>query len=86
MEPDRQHDSVETKLFTIAELYELRRVLIRLSRSIPPGPSRNVHRQTAASMRALLRDERWLALHTVMDGKNAISHEIQHGRMIAKTG
>jgi hypothetical protein len=75
MESDRQHELVETKLFTMTELYELRRVIIRLARSIPPGPARNEHRKIATSMRALLRDERWLAVHTVRGGKNAISHE-----------
>ena len=56
---------VETKRFTMAELYELRRVIIRHSRSMPPGPARNEHRQIATSMRSLSTDREWLAAHTV---------------------
>jgi hypothetical protein len=56
---------VETKRFTMVELYELRRVIIKHSRSIPPGPARNEHRQIASSMRSLTRNKRWLAVHTV---------------------
>jgi hypothetical protein len=45
MESDRQHELVETKLFTMTELYELRRVIIRLARSIPPAqPVTNIGR------------------------------------------
>jgi hypothetical protein len=60
---DRQH--VETKRYAMAELYELRRVIIKHSRSIPHGPTRNEHRQIATSMRTLSRDRKWLAVHTV---------------------
>ena len=49
----------------MVELYALRRVIIRYSRSIPPGPERNEHRQIANSMRSLARDRKWLAVHTV---------------------
>ena len=57
--------TVENKRYTMAELYELRRVIIKHSRSIPPGPARNEHRQIATSMRSLSRDRDWLAVHTV---------------------
>jgi hypothetical protein len=50
---------------TMAELYELRRVIIKHSRSVPPGPVRNEHRQIASSMRSLSRDKAWLAVLTV---------------------
>jgi hypothetical protein len=60
---DRQ--PVESKRYTMAELYELRRVIIRYSRSFPPGPVRNKHRQIASSMRSLGKDKPWLAAHTV---------------------
>jgi len=56
---------VETKRYTMAELYELRRVIIQHSRSMPPGPARNKHRQIATSMRSLSTDREWLAAHTV---------------------
>ena len=58
-------EAVETKRYTKAELYELRRVIIRHSRSMPPGPARNEHRQLATSMRSLAVDTEWLAAHTV---------------------
>ena len=58
-------EPVETKRYTKAELYELRRVIIRRSRSIPPGPARNEHRKIATSMRSLSADREWLAAHTV---------------------
>ena len=57
--------TVENKRYTMTELYELRRVIIKHSRSIPPGPARNEHRQIATSMRLLSRDRDWLAVHTV---------------------
>ncbi|MBR1144262.1 hypothetical protein [Bradyrhizobium sp. AUGA SZCCT0431] len=60
-----ENNSVETTRYTMAELYELRRLLIRHSRSMPPGPARNEHRQIAASMRSLACDKKWLAAHTV---------------------
>lgn len=56
---------VEERRYTMVELYELRRVIIKYSRSILPGPARNKHRQIAASMRSLTRDRDWLAIHTV---------------------
>jgi hypothetical protein len=60
---DRQ--PVETKRFTMVELYELRRVIIKHSRSILRGPARNEHRQIASSMRSLTKNKRWLATHAV---------------------
>jgi len=49
----------------MAELYELRRIIIMHSRSMPPGPARNEHRQIATLMRLLTCDKGWLAAHTV---------------------
>jgi hypothetical protein len=63
--PYANRQPVETRRFTMVELYELRRVIIKHSRSIPPGPVRNEHRQIASSMRSLTRDRKWLAAHTV---------------------
>ncbi len=59
-----EYEHVETKRYTMAELYELRRVIIKHSRSMPPGPARNEHRRIAASMRSLSSDREWLAAHT----------------------
>jgi hypothetical protein len=67
--PSANRRPVEETRYTMAELYELRRVIIKHSRSIPPGPDRNEHRQIASSMRSLSRDKNWLAVHTV-DGIN----------------
>jgi hypothetical protein len=77
---DRQH--VETKRYTLAELYELRRVIIKHSRSVSPGPARNEHRQIASSMRSLFKDRAWLAVHTVTQGENIVTHEVHDGRLI----
>jgi hypothetical protein len=63
--PHANRQPVETRRFTMVELYELRRVIIKHSRSILPGPIRNEHRQIANSMRFLTRDRKWLAVHTV---------------------
>jgi hypothetical protein len=63
--PSADRQNVEVYRYTMAELYELRRVIIQHSRSIPPGPVRNEHRQIASSMRSLTRDRTWLAVHTV---------------------
>jgi hypothetical protein len=77
--PSVNYQPVETRRYTMGELYELRRVIIKHSRSIPPGPARNEHRQIAHSMRSLFKDKGWLAVHTVSGGKNAVSHEIRNG-------
>ena len=79
--PSTNRQPVETRRYTMADLYELRRVIIRHSRSIPPGPARNEHRQIAHSMRSLCKDAAWLAVHTV---KNAVTHEVHDGCMIPK--
>jgi hypothetical protein len=50
--------------YRIANLVEKRRDVLRLARSLPRGPKRNQLRQTAASLRTLLRNKGWLdALH-----------------------
>ena len=53
------------RLYSVAELVELRRQMLRFSRSIPPGPDRNEHRQIATSLRWLFRNKAWLDAHTV---------------------
>lgn len=67
MEWPAKNPTVETKRYTRAELFEMRRVIIRYSRTLPPGAGRNQHRQVAASIRRLFRNKTWLATHT-MDG------------------
>jgi hypothetical protein len=51
--------------YAIAELVEMRRQMLRFSRSVPPGPERNQHLQIAVSLRRLFRDRAWLDAHTV---------------------
>jgi hypothetical protein len=51
--------------YSIAELVELRRQMLRYSRSLPPGPERNQHRQIAMSLRGLFKNKRWLDAHTI---------------------
>jgi hypothetical protein len=53
------------RLYSIAELVDLRRQMLRYSRSIPPGPERNQHRQIAMSLRFLFKNKEWLDAHTV---------------------
>jgi hypothetical protein len=81
--PYANRQPVETRRFTLAELYELRRVIIRHSRLIPPGPARNEHPQIAHSMRSLFRDKAWLAVHRVTESENLVTHTVRDGRMIA---
>ena len=78
--PSADRQPVETRRYTMIELYELRRLIIRHSRSIPPGPARNEHRQIAHSMRSLFKDRAWLAVHAVCE--DAVTHQVHNGRMI----
>jgi hypothetical protein len=55
----------ETPRYTMAELIELRRTMLRFSRSIPPGPERNGHRQVALSLRTLFKNKAWLDANTI---------------------
>jgi hypothetical protein len=63
--PSANRLPVEERRYTMVELYELRRVVVKYARSIPRGLTRNEHRQMAASMRSLTRDADWRAIHTV---------------------
>src|ERR1700694_3421380 len=53
------------RLYSIAELVEFRRQMLRFSRSIPPGPERNEHRQIATSLGWLFINNARLDAHTV---------------------
>lgn len=63
--PHTNRKNVEMYRFSMAELYELRGVIVRHSRTLPPGRDRNEHRQIATSIRLLFKNRKWLALHTV---------------------
>jgi len=51
--------------YTMPQLIQLRRQMLRFARSLPPGPERNGRRQIAASLRSLVRNTKWLAAHTI---------------------
>ena len=55
----------EEPRYTMNELIELRRQMLRYSRSIPPGPERNERRQIAQSLKRLFGNKAWLDAHTV---------------------
>jgi hypothetical protein len=67
--PDRM-TSVELlvkPLYSVGELTELRRYVLRYARSFPPGYERNQHLQVAVSLRRLFRNEKWLRDHVRSD-------------------
>jgi hypothetical protein len=50
--------------YSISQLVQLRRQMLRFARSLPRGSSeRNERRQIAASLRGLFRNKRWLDAH-----------------------
>ena len=52
--------------YTMEQLIQLRRQMLRFARSLPIRSSeRNQRRQIAASLRRLFRNKRWLAAHTI---------------------
>jgi hypothetical protein len=52
--------------YSMSQLVQLRRQMLRFARSLPiRSPERNERRQIAASLRRLFRDKRWLDAHTV---------------------
>src|ERR1700682_1588891 len=66
----RKPDSMTTellveRLYSLDELTELRRKMLRYARSFAPGDERNHHRQIAVSLSRLFRNEKWLESHTL---------------------
>ncbi len=57
------------RLYSKAELFELRRTMLRFCRSIPPGPDRNSHRQIASSLGRLFKNKTWLDAHTIDESR-----------------
>jgi hypothetical protein len=51
-------------LYSLDELIEKRRIILRYARTFPPGAERNQRRQIAGSLRVLLRNRNWLAKNT----------------------
>jgi hypothetical protein len=69
----RSPDSMTTvgpraeRLYSLDELGELRRNMLRYARSFPPGDERNQHRQVAVRLRLLFKNEKWLRDHVRND-------------------
>jgi hypothetical protein len=66
----RRRDSLTTvplvkPPYTVDELAELRRTMLRYARSFPPGNERNQHLQIAVKLRTLFRNEKWAAAHII---------------------
>jgi hypothetical protein len=72
----RKPDSMTTAplvkpLYTLDELAELRRHVLRYARSFPPGYERNKHLQVAVSLRRLFKNETWLDAHIIKGPQSA---------------
>jgi hypothetical protein len=61
------HSTQPEHRYTMAELINLRRQMLRFARSLPIGPERNQRRQTAVSLRKLFENKAWLADHTATE-------------------
>jgi hypothetical protein len=59
------HTKSVPKFYTLTELIELSRQMLRYARSIPRGPERNERRQISDSMRRLFKNKDWLKAHLV---------------------
>jgi hypothetical protein len=58
----------DNTLYTISQLVELRRQMLRFARCLPRGSSERIERrQIAASLRSLFKNKRWLDAHVVED-------------------
>jgi hypothetical protein len=56
----------DNTLYTISQLVQLRRQMLRFARSLPQGSSERIERrQVAASLRSLFRNQKWLDAHIV---------------------
>jgi hypothetical protein len=62
--PNADRKPIPEPVYSTSDLVELRRQMLRYSRSIPPGPERNQHLQIAISLRRLFKNKEWLAVHT----------------------
>jgi hypothetical protein len=63
--PQANRKIASPHFYTMLELIELRRQMLRFARSLPIGPERNGRRQIASSLRSLFRNKAWLNAHTV---------------------
>jgi hypothetical protein len=74
--PSLQLKLYDQHRYTMEELLQLRRQMLRFARSLPPGPERNARRQIELSLRSLFKNKEWLAEHTV-DGSRVIHREVR---------
>jgi hypothetical protein len=65
MMPNADRKPISEPTYSTSDLVELRRQMLKYSRSIPPGPERNQHLQIAISLRRLFKNKEWLEIHTV---------------------
>ena len=61
------HSTQAEHRYTMAELINLRRQMLRFARLLPIGAERNRRRQTARSLRKLFENKAWLADHTTTE-------------------
>jgi hypothetical protein len=61
------HSTQAERCYTMAELINLRRQMLRFARLLPIGAERNQRRQTAKSLRKLFENKAWLADHTTTE-------------------
>jgi hypothetical protein len=56
----------DNTLYTVSQLVQLRRQMLRFARSLPRGSSERIERrQIPASLRRLFRNKTWLGTHTM---------------------
>jgi hypothetical protein len=54
----------DNTLYTVSQLVQLRRQMLRFARTLPRGSSERIERrQIAASLRSLSKNKRWLDVH-----------------------
>jgi hypothetical protein len=61
--PQADQEIASPRLYTMPELIEMRRRVLRFARSLQPGPERNNRRKIASSLRSLFRNTNWLDTH-----------------------
>jgi hypothetical protein len=68
------------RLYAIDEVRVMRREMVLYAGMHPPGPQRNQHRQTALSLRSLLKNKDWLDIHTIEGSSHARGIAFSLGR------
>ena len=63
--------------YEMAEVFELRRLMLQFAHAMPPGSERNQHRQVAASLRRLVQNEAWLLEHVVQPRQRGANRPIR---------